>query len=135
MTRAGQMLQTYPADFGFAADALAECIVACLDCVQTCTACADACLAEENVGELRRCITLNGNCADVCGATARTLSRQTGYDPAVTRAVLEACVAACQACGDECAHHGEMGMAHCRVCAEACRRCEQACRTLLDQAS
>jgi hypothetical protein len=48
----------------------------------------------------------------------------------VTRAVLEACAAACKACGDECAQHAEMHE-HCRVCAEACRRCETACRELI----
>jgi Domain of Unknown Function (DUF326) len=87
------------------------------------------------VAELRSCITRNLNCAAVCTATAAVLSRQTAYDDAVTRAVLEACAAACKACGDECAHHGEMGMEHCRVCADACRRCEQACRSLLAAAS
>ena len=53
----------------FDAEALAECIAACLDCTQTCTACADACLAEEQVAELRHCVTLDLNCADVCAAT------------------------------------------------------------------
>ena len=131
MTRTAQMLETYPGGFGFDATVLAECIEACLECAQTCTACADACLAEEQVADLRGCITHNANCADVCAATAAVLSRQTGYDGDVTRAVLAACAAACKACGDECAHHAEMGMTHCRVCAEACRRCEAACRALL----
>ena len=135
MSRAAQMLETYPGKIGFDAKALAECIASCLECAQTCTACADACLAEDQVAELRSCITHNANCADVCAATAAVLSRQTGYDAAVTRAVLEACAAACKACGDECAHHGEMGMAHCSVCADACRRCEQACRALLGRAT
>ncbi|MCX6465916.1 MAG: four-helix bundle copper-binding protein [Pseudonocardiales bacterium] len=81
-----------------------------------------------------RCIRLDLDCADVCTATGRVLSRQTAYDAALTRAVLEACATACRTCGDECAAHGERGMEHCRVCAEACRRCEQACRALLSAA-
>ena len=130
MTRAAQMLETYPGDFGFDAAALAECIAACQECAQTCTACADACLAEEQVAELRSCITHNLNCAAVCTATAAVLSRQTAYDDAVTRAVLEACAVACRACGDECAHHGEMGMERCG-CAPTPAGGEQACRALL----
>lgn len=63
--------------------------------------------------------------------TCRVLSRHTGYDANLTRAVLEACAAACKAWWDECSQHAEMHE-HCRVCAEACRRCEVACRALLE---
>ena len=59
-------------------------------------------------------------------------SGATGSDmyAAVTRLLLQACVAVCKSCGDECEMHAQMH-AHCRVCAEACRRCEEACRNLL----
>ncbi len=131
MTVAGQMLDTYPKDLGGVdREALRECIDACVECAQACTACADACLSEDMVAELAKCIRTNADCADVCTATGRVLSRHTGYDADVTRAVLEACAAACKACGDECARHAGMHE-HCRVCAEACRRCERACRVLL----
>ena len=135
MTRAADMLDSTPATFDFDRDALAECIAACFECAQACTACADACLGEPGVADLVRCIRLDLDCADICEMTGRVLSRQTAYDAAVTRAVLEACATACKSCGDECAQHGEHGMQHCQVCAEACRRCEQACRTLLAAAS
>jgi hypothetical protein len=82
------------------------------------------------VAELTTCIRTDADCADVCAATGRVLSRHTGYDAALTRAVLEACATACRSCGDECEQHASMHE-HCRVCAEACRRCEQACRDLL----
>jgi hypothetical protein len=59
------------------------------------------------------------------------LSRHTGYDVRITRAVLEACVTVCRACAQECGGHAEMHE-HCRICAEECRRCERACRDLLD---
>jgi hypothetical protein len=131
VTVAGQMLETYPKDLGGVdRDKLRECIEACVECAQACTACADACLSEDTVAELTRCIRTNLDCADVCDTTGRVLSRHTGYDANLTRAVLEACAAACKACGDECAAHAEMH-AHCRICAEACRRCEQACRDLI----
>ena len=131
MTVASQMLDTHPAALGgMDRQALVACIEACVECAQACTACADACLSEEMVAQLTTCIRTNLDCADVCDTTGRVLSRHTGYDADLTRAVLEACAAACRACGDECAGHAEMHE-HCRVCAESCRRCEQACTDLL----
>ncbi|MGY1602091.1 four-helix bundle copper-binding protein [Geodermatophilus sp. SYSU D00815] len=131
MTVTAQMLDSYPGDLGgIDRERLRACIDACVECAQACTACADACLGEEMVAELRTCIRTNLDCADVCETTGRVLSRHTGYDADLTRAVLEACAAACRACGDECASHAGMHE-HCRVCAESCRRCEQACRDLV----
>jgi hypothetical protein len=131
MTVTAQMLDNYPADLGgIDRQKLQECIDACFECVKACTACADACLSEEAVAEMRKCIRTDLDCADVCDATGRVLSRHTGYDANLTRAVLEACATACKTCGDECAQHADMH-GHCRVCAEACRRCETACRELL----
>jgi hypothetical protein len=131
MTVAAQMLETHPKDMGgMDRHRLVACIEACVECAQACTACADACLNEAMVAELVTCIRTNADCADVCDTTGRVLSRHTGDDVDLTRAVLEACATACRHCGDECARHAEMHE-HCRVCAEACRRCEQACRELL----
>lgn len=130
MTQATAMLDTYPADLGRVdKQALAACVEACFDCAKACTACADACLSEQMVAELTRCIRVNLDCADVCDATGRVLSRHTGYDANVTRAVLQACAQACKSCGDQCDQHTRMR--RCAVCAQACRRCEQACRQLL----
>ncbi len=129
MTYAERMIQSNPTQTMLDPAALAECIRACLDCSQACTACADACLGEQDVQMLVRCIRLDLDCADVCAATGNVLSRQTATDPAMLRAVLEAC----GLCGDECEQHAQHGMQHCAVCAEACRRCEQACNPLLSQ--
>jgi hypothetical protein len=98
---------------------------------QACTACADACLAEQSVTDLRRCIRLNLDCADVCEATGRTLSRLTALDRADSRKLVDACADVCRRCAEECDRHAAMGMEHCWVCAEACRRCEEACRALV----
>lgn len=130
MTVANDMLRTTPSDIGFDADALGECIDACFECAQACTACADACLGEEMVADLRRCITTDLNCADICDGTGRILSRQTGYDADLARVALTACREACRRCAEECERHAGMHE-HCRICAEACRRCEQACDRLL----
>jgi hypothetical protein len=126
-----KMLDSYPKDLGdLDRDKLAACIEACFDCAQVCTACADACLAEDQVAELTRCIRTDLDCADQCAATGNVLTRRTGYDADLTRAVLETCAAVCKACGDECAQHADMHV-HCKICADTCRRCEEACRDLL----
>src|SRR5215204_4102481 len=104
------MLDAYPKDLGNVdRQKLADCIHACFACGETCTACADACLSEDMVAEL---------------------TRHTGYDANITRALLEACRVACASCATECEAHADMHE-HCRICAEACRRCEQACADLL----
>lgn len=109
---------------------LAECIQACFECAQTCTACADACLSEDTAAQLAACIRTSLDCVDACVATGKILSRHQGRDGQVTRAVVEACRAACTACADECAGRGSMHQ-HCQACADASRRCEQACNHLL----
>ena len=122
------MIRTHPSTTRFDQDALEACIHACFDCAQSCTACADACLAEEMVTELRVCIRLNLDCADVCEMTGRVLSRW--GEERIQTSVLEPCRQACRLCAEECERHADMHE-HCRVCAEACRECEEACDPLL----
>src|SRR3954447_16114367 len=106
MTHVAAMLDTYPADLGDVdRAALARCIDECFDCAQTCTACADACLSEATVAELTKCVRTNLDCADVCDTTGRVLSRHTGYDANLTRAILQACATACRTCAEECEEH------------------------------
>ena len=125
-----EMVRTHPDGLGDVdAQRLSACIEACFDCASACTACADACLSEPMVAELAACIRLDMDCADVCEATGRVMARHAGHDLALTRTLLEACVAACRACGEECERHATME--HCRVCADACRACEAACRDFL----
>lgn len=131
MSHITSMIETHPnPTTGLDTQKLADSIAACLECAQTCTACADACLAEEMISDLRDCIRLNLDCADICAATGSILSRRTGSNLTTVKAALEACRTACAECGAECVKHANMHE-HCRVCAEACRRCEQACAELL----
>ena len=129
MSYARQMLDTYPNDHSIDTSVLAGAIDALSDCVQACIIDVDADLME-HAAELLKCIRLCLDCADVCGATLAVTSRQTGYEPALNKLLLKACVAVCKSCGDECERHAPMH-AHCRVCFEASRRCEEACRNLL----
>jgi hypothetical protein len=124
------MLENHPAPIGIERVQLAATIDTLIMCSEACTACADACLSEQMVAQLRTCIRLNQDCADVCATTARVLSRHSSFDANLVRAQLEACVIACQACAAECSLHADMHE-HCRICAEACSRCERACRELL----
>lgn len=130
MTRAQQMVETSPGQAPVDAAKLSELIDSCFECAQACTACADACLSEDDPKALARCIQLDLDCADVCDATGRVVSRQTAFEPELARAAIEACARAVKLCGDECEQHAEHHE-HCRVCMEACRRCEQACNSLL----
>lgn len=99
-------------------------------CAQACTSCADGCLAEQRVAELRQCIRLNLDCADVCAATATLAIRRTGSDEEVVRKMFDACITACRLCGEECQRHASHHE-HCRICAAACRQCEAACQEAL----
>jgi hypothetical protein len=124
-----ETLTTYPLEFKVDADALARCIETCFACSQACTACADDCLNEEGAAHHLKCIRLSQDCADLCIATGRILSRQTTeYDAGVTARALDACAQACATCADESDRHADE---HCAVCAQSCRRCEEACREML----
>jgi hypothetical protein len=130
MTTTMAMLDAYPADSVLDKQLLTRSIDTCVECAQACTACADADMREQLISDLVKCAMLNLDCADVCDATARVLTRQTGYDPDMIRAVVQACVQACKVCGDECDRHAQMHE-HCRVCAEACHRCQRVCEDVL----
>ncbi len=130
MTVTLDMLETYPRPVELDAETLAATIDQLIACAETCTECANACLGEEMVADLTDCIRADLDCADVCAATARVLSRHTGESADLNRTMLDACIVACRVCADECAMHAEMHE-HCRICAETCRACEEACRELL----
>ena len=97
-----------------------------MDCAAIANSCADACSGEEM--EMRRCIRLCMDCADVCTATYRLASRRTDENRQLIRTMLAACIEACETCADECERHDH---AHCRRCAVMCRECARDCRTAL----
>lgn len=125
-----EMIASHPAHSESDADALARCIDDCFACAQACTTCADACLHENDPAKLQFCIHTDLDCADICLATGRTLSRASRPDATLMQAMLEACAVACETCASECQKHAG-NHRHCSICAEACRRCEESCRELL----
>jgi hypothetical protein len=82
------------------------------------------------VKDLRQCIRLDLDCADICAVTGAIATRRTGSNEDLIRRVLQACELACRVCAEECERHARQHQ-HCRVCAEACRRCERACQDAL----
>jgi hypothetical protein len=124
--QAFQMVSTHPDVMGNVSEPLIRCIEACFDCAQTCITCADACLAEDMVKDLRQCIRLNLDCADICAAAGALASRRTGSNEPILHRMLGLCAEACRACGLECRKHAEKHE-HCAICAETCFTCEKLC--------
>lgn len=56
-------------------------------------------LGEDMAAESAKGIRTNTVGADICATTARGLSRHTGYDATIGRALLQACAMACTSCG------------------------------------
>jgi len=124
--QAREMISAHPDVYGSISEPLIACIEACFDCAQTCTSCADACVAEERVAQLRQCIRLNLDCADICIAAGAFALRRAGSNQQVLRAMIEPCALTCRICVEECDKHAGQHE-HCKVCAAECRSCEQVC--------
>ena len=124
------IVKLHPKPTGLDRDALLRCIEQCRECAASCTACADASLGEDDLPRMVGVIGLCLDCADICDATSRIVTRQTATDLRLIRATVEACATACLVCADECERHAGHHE-HCRICAETCRRCKQACDDLL----
>ena len=130
MTGLENMMDLHAAPEKLDRQLLAECIRACNESAALATACAHACLSEEGVSALRDCIRTDLDCADVCQAAARVLSRPADGKWGLVAATVEVCRLYCAACATECENHAEMHE-HCRLCAEACRHCEEMCARVL----
>ena len=131
MTFARELLDASPVGVPLGIAEVAAAIEASTYASQACTACADACLFEDSVAEMVACVGLAQTCADICGATARILSRPGSSDHLTVHRLLRACVQSCASCAEECDRHAPHH-AHCAICARACRVCERACTELLD---
>jgi uncharacterized membrane protein len=131
MSYARQMLDAHPGDLDLSPETVAKTVDALSECAEACISDTDADLSEPNLAEMVTCIRLCEDCAEICAAAARVLSRPGTWNDQAVRPLLEACVAICGSCGNECERHAALHQ-HCGICAEACRRCEQACADFLD---
>ena len=130
MSAVARMVETHPGQDRPESGSVTVCIDAVKECALVCTFCADACLGEEDVADLRACIRMNQDCADICDTTARVLSRLSGSGTDVARLQVETCEAICGSCAAICEEHAAMHE-HCKECAEVCRRCEACCNEIL----
>ncbi len=124
------MIEAHPDVNNAPSDTVGAVVGAAVACTQACIACADACLAEDVVAELRQCIRLNLDCADVCATVGRILNRRSATNGALLRQLMHVCITACWVCGAECERHAGRHE-HCRICREACQACERACQAAL----
>jgi hypothetical protein len=111
---------------GTASAELTAAIDALEDCEKASNACAMAMVEGGGMtAEVHRAL----DCADVCDATERVLSRSQAPDAKVVSAVVGAAIAACDAsaaaCGAHAAHHD-----HCRLHSASAKACAGALRAL-----
>lgn len=113
-----QMISKHPDVEGHLNEALALTVRHSMFCAAICTSCADACVAEQGVADLRQCIRLSSDCADICTMLMRVATRRTGSNEAVLQAALDLCKQACETCASECERQEDE---HCQLCAKMCR--------------
>lgn len=104
-------------------NSLREGIEACLECMNACNYCYISNLKEFELAELRECIRLDRETADICGFTASAISRGTPY----LREICELCAKVCRDCAKECSKHKHF---HCEQCAAICIRCADICQAI-----
>jgi hypothetical protein len=108
---------------------LAAALEAVMECEQASTSCAMAMIGkgEDTAVATRRAL----DCADVCQATLRVLSRASSTDARLMRGLVQACIIACEGSHLECGRHAEHHE-HCRLHSEAAERAATALQDLLD---
>ena len=105
---------------------LAAVIDALRECEQASNACA---MAMVEVGGMVTEVRRDLDCADVCDATQRVLSRGPAADAHLEAALVQACILACQASSEACGRHADH-LEHCRLHSESATRCADGLRTL-----
>jgi hypothetical protein len=105
-----------------------QCAKACADCLRECESCAHHCADLVAAGKKEHLRTLGtcADCADVCAAAAKIVSR---HGP-LAGTICESCARACGECAAEC--EKTPGDEHMKRCAKVCRDCEKACRDMLE---
>lgn len=107
------------AEFAAAIDALR-------DCAQASTACA---MAMVEAGGMPAEVRLSLDCADLCVAAERVLSRGAGGASGVVTAAVDAAVAACAASAAACGAHADHNE-HCRLHSASAQTCADTLRAL-----
>lgn len=98
------------------------------DCIEACGICASSCLNEKGVEKMRECIATDLDCADICSATLKVVSRRSSQ----AESLIKVCIEICDRCESVCSSHD---MEHCQQCAKACKSCKQECESYLSVSS
>lgn len=101
----------------------ATCIEACVQAAVACDRCANACLHAADIAQLRRCIVLSLDCAQLCKTAYSLLSHGSQF----ARQICEITANACDASATECDAQASR-QHHFQASAEACRRAARECR-------
>jgi hypothetical protein len=99
---------------------LAECIALCLKCHATCQEAVGKTLSGAGRPEPSLVLTLL-DCAEICQATANSMSRGSP----VHTSFCAACAQVCDACAEACAKAKTAAL---KPCADVCRECAMSCR-------
>jgi len=117
-------------DSGVNLDVLAEAMEALLDSERTSGACAAAMLTESDASNLATAISADLDTVVVVYAARTVLSRASGANSSIIRAVVEAAISAAERsnaeCGKHASHHG-----HCGLCVQSTENTIKACRSLV----
>lgn len=100
---------------------LAECIAICLKCHATCQDAVGKTLSGPGRAEPALVMTLL-DCAEICQATANSMSRGSPVHTAFCGACAEVCDACAEACGKA------RTAAALQPCVDLCRKCAMSCR-------
>lgn len=104
---------------------------AAIDALEDCEKASNACaMAMVTAGGMAAEVRQALDCADVCDAAERVLSRGMSPDPRVVAAVVEAAIAACEASAAACGAHAEHHD-HCRLHSGSAKACADALRALM----
>lgn len=130
MNAVEQRLQAHPENAATDIHLLGTAIEHLYDASQSCTVCSDACLAEDDHDRLLGVVRLGQDCADVCLATGRMLSRQHKPNWELLRGALELAARTLDAAGSEANRHAP-AYESCRRMMEDCNAAQGACNELL----
>lgn len=122
MTSAAKMLDAHARRCWVDTQVHGDTIDVLVEAERTARQCVDACLHQDQ--DLRSCISVALDTADVCSAASGVLSRL--CEPSTAVAILRAARVALRSCAETCARHSATITA-CAVCSEVCSRAEEHC--------
>ncbi|TPN84452.1 four-helix bundle copper-binding protein [Aquimarina algicola] len=103
-----------------------EIIEAFVECAAHCRNCAYSCLKEEEIDDLKNCITINTLTAEIVEKMALGISTSSDAEEMVIRH----CRSQILACAEECEIHD---YAYCKECAIACKKAVTVCDSYLSK--